>query len=51
MVPKIESQNMNGVKDDTHDAIILIAQNSCLSLIKHLKVSNENNVSIVLHRR
>ena len=51
LIHKKESQNMNGVEDNTHDAIILITQNSCLNLIKHLKVSNENDFFILLHRR
>ena len=48
---KIESQNMKGVEDDTHDATILITQNSCLNLIQYLKASNENDFSIVFNRR
>ena len=51
LIHKIGSQSMNGVEDDTHDAISLITQNSCWNLITHLKVSNENDFSIVLHRR
>ena len=50
LIHKIESQNMDGVEDGTHDAILSIAQNSCINFIKYLKVSNDNDFSIVLDR-
>ena len=50
IIHKVESKNMDGVEDGTHDAIFSITQNSCINLIKYLKVSNENDFSILLNR-
>ena len=47
---KVESKNMDGVEDGTHDAIFSITQSSCINLMKYLKVSNENDFSILLNR-
>ena len=47
---KVESQSMDGVEDGTHDALFSITQNSCMNLIKYLKVSNESDFSILLNR-
>ena len=40
---KVESQNMDGIEDGTHDAIISIPQTFCMNL----KVSNDNDFSIL----
>ena len=31
----VESQNMDGIEDGTHDVIISITHNSCMNLIKY----------------
>ena len=48
LIHKVESQNMDGVEYGTQDAVISITQNSCINVIKYVKVSNENNSSIVI---
>ena len=41
---------MDGVEDGTRDEILSITKNSCRTLIKYLKVSSENDLSILLNR-
>ena len=46
----LESQNLDGVEDGTQDAKLSITKIFCMNLIKTLKLSNENDFFIVLHR-
>ena len=41
---------MDGVEDGMHNAIMSITQNCCMNLIKYLKVSNDNDFSVLRNR-
>ena len=41
---------MDGVEDGMHNAIMSITQNCCMNLMKYLKVSNDDDFSVLRNR-